>query len=165
MIDPLADLVRAPVLPKIPLALGAAAVGALVGGWLMSLAAAWVFYVPLIPGAVAGYAVHTACRSDRFIVSLIAALFGFAGMVFGDALTFDLAGYPGVWNYVTHFWYAATPIKGVFWLANAALGFWFSRAQPGEDVRGFPVMTDRCRACGRQNASGARFCSHCGQAM
>ncbi len=123
------------ILPKALLAGGAGAVGGAAGGWLMSVIAGAMFYVPLIPGAVAGYAVNKACSSDRVLICTIAGFFGFAGMVFGDALTFDLTDHPGTWNYITHFWLAAKPIKVVFWILNAAVGYWFALAGPASQLR------------------------------
>lgn len=123
------------ILPKALLAGGAGAAGGAAGGWLMSAIAGAMFYVPLIPGAAAGYAVNKACSSNRVLICTIAAFSGIAGMVFGDALTFELTGHPGTWNYITHFWLAATPIKVVFWILNAAVGYWFALAAPASQLR------------------------------
>ena len=123
------------IVPKALMAIGAGAAGGAAGGWLMSAIAGAMFYVPLIPGAAAGYAVNKACSSSRVLICTIAGFFGFAGMVFGDALVFELTGHPGTLNYITHFWLAAAPIKVVFWILNAAVGYWFALAAPANQIR------------------------------
>ena len=154
-------------LPKVPLAIVTGAVGAIAGGWLMSFLAGTFFYIPLIPGAVVGYAVCRLCNTDRIVVRVIAAIFGFAGMVFGDALTFDLVNRPGTWNYITHFWEAADATKVLFWILNAGVGFWFARSVPITTASGFPVAISgkSCPHCGEGNLPNSQFCAHCGQPM
>ncbi len=154
-------------LPKVPLAILTGAVGAIAGGWLMSFFAGIFFYIPLIPGAVVGYAVCRLCNTDRIVVRVIAAIFGFAGMVFGDALTFDLVNRPGTWNYITHFWEAADATKVLFWILNAGVAYWFAHAVTASRYSGFPVTTPgaSCPHCGEGNFPDSKFCAHCGQPM
>ncbi len=161
------DDTQSSVLSKVPLAVGSAAVSAAAGGWLMSIIAGVFLYVPLIPGAVVGYAVNKVCKTNRVLICVIAAFFGFAGMVFGDALTFELVDYAGTWNYITHFWHAATLSKVLFWIANAAVGYWFARATPVGRYSGLPVAIDqaKCPHCSQGNLPTAKFCAHCGRQM
>jgi hypothetical protein len=156
-----------PALPKVPLAIVTGAVGAVIGGWLMSFCAGIFFYIPLIPGAVVGYAICRVCNTDRIIVRVIAAIFGFTGMVFGDALTFDLVSRPGTWNYITHFWEAANATKVLFWILNAGVGYWFARSVPISAASGLPVTTPgaSCPHCGEGNLPNSQFCAQCGQPM
>ncbi len=150
------------------LATGVTVLAALAGGWLMSVVSSFTgLYIPFIPGAVVGYAVARWCRSNHLAVALIAACGGFAGMVFGDALTFDMVDFPGTWNYLTHFWKAASVLKVIFWIANAAIAFLSARVEPavarGEPVR--PATARSCPACGAANPTPGSYCSGCGRRL
>lgn len=140
----------------------AGAAAALAGGWLNSwIAGNMGIYVPLIPGLVVGWTVGYVSKTGSVWGAVIAGVFGFAGMVFGDALTFDLRGRPGLWNYMTHFYEAATLMKVVFWALNFATAFWLAKGR--EALRLPAAAADRCPHCGGSNLRGSRFCAHCGQ--
>jgi len=157
---PTHDIPEGPSLTyNIGLAIVAGSIAAVIGGWLMNLAT-YFFYIPVIPGFVVGLVLSRTCKVYSIVISVIAAFLGFAGMVWGDALTYNLIDYPGILNYLTHFYLAATPMKVLFWLLNAGLAAWYTRDIGRTFVPVLPGVS--CPHCGQSVAAGNRFCGSCG---
>lgn len=138
-------------------------VAALIGGWLVSVVAGVLFYLPVLPGFIVGMTVSRWCKIRSIIIGIVAAFFGFAGMVFGDALTFDLIDHPGTIEYLKHFYEAASPVKALFWVLNAGIAFWYTRDIGRAYIRVSPGIA--CPHCGQPTPARNRFCGHCGQAI
>ncbi len=152
-----------PVLLTVVAALAAAAIGGL-GNSLIRTYARISF--PLVPGFLVGYAVSYFWRKRSIAMAVFAGFCGFAGMVFGDALTYNLPQQDGFLYYITHFWLAANTMKVIFWLLNAGIAFnWTLRSATeasGALPSGLPGTRHECSACGHPNSADSTFCSRCG---
>ncbi len=150
---------------KVILAVLAGAVGAVVGGYLVSVVWKVNLYVPFVPGAAVGYLISVVVRKRTWPVAVAAGVFGFVGMVFGDSLTHILPNYPGTWNYFTHFWLAWTPVKVSFWVLNVVIAVWFAGMGEGYVAARSGMVMRPCPKCGSGNSPAAKFCGECGESL
>jgi hypothetical protein len=127
-------------------------------------------YFPLVPGILVGYAVSYFWRKRSIPMAVVAGFCGFAGMVFGEALTTTRPGLDGFLYSITHFYVGAGMITVIFWLFNAGTAFnWTLRsatetsaAMPAGLSSGPPGTRRECSACGHPNSADSTFCSRCG---
>lgn len=148
------------IVPKAFLALGAGAAGAAAGAALtVFILKPTGFYIPMIPGLAAGYAISRLCQCNSTLVSIVGAVCAFFGGLFAEA--FCYTGHPGVLHYVSHFYENGLLTDWIFRALNIGIGFYTSRGA-GESL---PVTIggSSCPHCGEGNLPSTKYCAHCGQ--